>query len=68
MISFYSLLTLIDSICQDDVNEKVFEASIAAEILRSVIAISHADIITDFIMAEHGNRKSNVNPRLVLAF
>lgn len=38
---------------EDDSNERAFEVSLTAEILRSLLSIDFANIITDFIFAEH---------------
>ena len=45
----YFLLYLI----QEDRSERLFEASIAAELLRSVLSVNFADTLTDFILSEH---------------
>ena len=63
------LLTLsqILSYSEDDSNERIFEASIAAELLRSLIAVDYADVITDFIMSEYANMTYCGDPRVYSA-
>lgn len=60
------LLTLsqILTYSEDDSNERIFEASITAELLRSLIAIDYADIITDFVMSEYTSLTYCGDPRV----
>jgi hypothetical protein len=46
----------------EDSNERIFEASIAAEMLRSAIAVHFATIVNDFICAEHDTLHVLVSP------
>lgn len=57
-------LSAILSYSQDDVNERIFEASLVGEIVKSLLAITYADVITDFIMAEHGAPSCCADPRV----
>lgn len=60
-------LSSILSYTQDDSNERIFEASIAAEVLKSIIAVSSATIIADFLLAEHKSLFYIADPRIVVA-
>lgn len=40
---------------EDDSSERAFEASLTAEILRSLLSVEFANIIADFIFAEHSD-------------
>ena len=53
---------------QEDVNERIFEASVAAEIVRSLVAVSNADLVTDFVLAEHAVRSDVHNPRYISVY
>jgi hypothetical protein len=48
------------------VNEKIFEVSLAAERVKSMFAISAADLISDFVLAEHGVRSGCCHPKFVV--
>jgi hypothetical protein len=38
---------------QEDRSERLFETSVAAELLRSMLSVNYANTVTDFILAEH---------------
>jgi hypothetical protein len=38
---------------QEDRSERLFETSVAAELLQSMLSVNYANIVTDFILAEH---------------
>jgi hypothetical protein len=37
---------------QEDRSERLFETSVAAELLRSILSVNYANTVTDFILAE----------------
>ena len=37
---------------QEECSERIFETSIAGEIVKNLLAVANANIITDFILAE----------------
>eukprot|EP00428_Durinskia_dybowskii_P060710 CAMPEP_0170382124 /NCGR_PEP_ID=MMETSP0117_2-20130122/14777_1 /TAXON_ID=400756 /ORGANISM="Durinskia baltica, Strain CSIRO CS-38" /LENGTH=1404 /DNA_ID=CAMNT_0010637745 /DNA_START=85 /DNA_END=4299 /DNA_ORIENTATION=+ len=49
LIPLHSLLTY----SQDDRSERLFETSLAAEILKSMMSVSYANTITDFVLSEN---------------
>lgn len=55
-------LSAVLSYSLEDSNERIFEASIAAEMLRSAISVHFATIVTDFICAEHDTLHVLVSP------
>ena len=57
-------LSALLSYTADDSNERIFEVSAAAEILRSIISVSFAGVVADFVMAEHETLWSVVDPRV----
>ena len=57
-------LSALLSYAVDDSNERIFEVSAAAEILRSIISVSFAGVVADFIMAEHETLWAVVDPRV----
>jgi hypothetical protein len=58
-------LSALLSYSQDDSNERIFEASVAAEMLRSLISVSFAGVISDFVMAEHESLYNLADPRIL---
>ena len=48
----------------DDSNERIFEVTVAAEMLRNIISISFAAVVADFVMAEHETLCAVVDPRI----
>jgi hypothetical protein len=52
---------------QDDVNERIFEVSLAAEMLRSALAVGFATLVADFVFAEHETLHAVADPRVVRA-
>jgi len=58
-------LSALLSYSQDDSNERIFEASVAAEMLRSLISVSFAGVISDFVMAEHESLYNQADPRIL---
>lgn len=46
-------LSAVLSYSLDDCSERIFEASVAAEFVRSLLATSSANIVVDFLIAEH---------------
>ena len=56
-------LSTILSYTTDDCSERIFEASIAAEIFKSCIAMNYANLIVDFVLAMTGNMTSLADQR-----
>jgi hypothetical protein len=56
-------LSTILSYTPDDCSERIFEASITAEILKSCISLNNANVIVDFIIAMNGNLASLADQR-----
>ena len=58
-------LSALLSYTADDSNERIFEVSAAAEILRSIISVSFAAVVADFVMAEHETLWAVVEPKVL---
>ena len=48
----------------DDSSERIFEASVAAEMLQNLVAVQFSNIVTEFILAEHQNLSSLSDARV----
>jgi hypothetical protein len=48
----------------DDSNERIFEVTVAAEMLRSIISVSFAAVVADFVLAEHETLCAVADPRI----
>ena len=51
----------------DDSNERIFEASIAAEVLKNTVILSYCNVIADFLLATHPTLHYIADPRVLLS-